>query len=117
MTVVIPVIGYLVIFNQYFIDYMALWQPVSHGVSTPLEGAAASNIWRLIIIYYGLIFVAFGSLIYHFWCPLEIKQYASSEDYISIVVPNITDAVYNKICGALSKYDSAKDDVSRISGS
>jgi len=43
------------------------------------------------LIYFGLIFVAAASTIFATCCPLEVKRYASSEEYIAGDEPFLSD--------------------------
>jgi hypothetical protein len=45
--------------------------------------AAAGSLNKLLMIYCGLVCVALASTIFASCCPLEVKKYASSEEYIS----------------------------------
>ena len=74
MTVFIPLIGYMIIFNAYILPYLQL---ASEIFGNP------PHLWRLYFIYFGLCSLALGSIIYQFWCPPEIKRFASALDYVT----------------------------------
>jgi hypothetical protein len=79
LTVLIPIIGYLLIFNSYVVHYLELAkefvgaQPPT-GVSTRL---------LLIYFYFGLCALAVGSVIYGYMCPEQVQRYDSAAAYIS----------------------------------
>jgi hypothetical protein len=74
----IPLVGYLIIFNDYVVGCMALAKEfgdggVSPGMTVPI---------RLLAIYFGLCALALGSLLYSFGCPDEVKRFPSSAAYV-----------------------------------
>ena len=76
LTILIPAIGYLIIFNNKLVGYVDLVREVSgfdasSGLSVPP---------RLFQIYFGLCFVAIASAIYSLACPSIIKRYPSAID-------------------------------------
>ena len=75
MTIIIPLIGYLVIFNEYLVAYLHL--------SREIEPAATSQLSnRLIILYLGLCALAAASVLYSWRCPEEIKHHPTSAAYV-----------------------------------
>lgn len=82
-TVLIPLIGYMIIFNENVVRYLnfasQLGMPVGPGgIST-----------RLIAVYLGLCLVAAGMASYSFYCPNEPKYYASAHAYVGAVQDSI----------------------------
>jgi hypothetical protein len=76
LTILVPLIGYLIIFNDKLAGYVDLVREVSgldasSGLSVPP---------RLFQIYFGLCFIAVASAIYSLACPSIIKRYASAID-------------------------------------
>jgi len=105
LTVFIPLIGYIVLFNSYVVDYLALSR---HLFSS---GDTISNIsWRLIFIYFGLIFLAIGSAIYQFFCPVEIKQFATSADYIAATWPHMGDLMRGRLESDLKQNPNSSEE-------
>jgi hypothetical protein len=84
MTIVIPVVGYLILFNEKLQDYLQ--------ISTELLGhpQAGSGLPRLLAIYFGLCFVAVASTLFALFCPLQVKKYASAEEYIASDEPHLS---------------------------
>src|SRR5258708_26382115 len=84
-SIVIPIIGYLILFNEKLQDYLR--------ISSDLLGYAhpeASSLPRLLFIYFGLCFVAFASALFSWFCPLQVKKFASVEEYIAGDEPYLT---------------------------
>jgi hypothetical protein len=78
LTILIPIFGYLIIFNAALAHYAALI--VELGGRLP-EQFNLSVPPRLFQVYFGLCFVAVGSAIYSYWCPKIIKRYASASEF------------------------------------
>jgi hypothetical protein len=74
MTVFIPLVGYMIIFNANVLPYLRLASEIFGN---------APHFWRLYFIYFGLCSLALGSIIYQLWCPSEIKRFASALDYVT----------------------------------
>jgi hypothetical protein len=64
----IPVIGYLLIFNEHVVDYLRIH-------SDFCRGSSCESSWRLYFFYFGSCFFAIGSLLYAGFCPVLIKKY------------------------------------------
>lgn len=75
--ILIPLVGYLLLFNGTVSKWLEIaaavgGNPTSHdGIST-----------RLLLIYFGLCFIALANTLYGFFCPPEIKEYPSASSYI-----------------------------------
>ena len=91
---------------------MILWEPVASGMG--LSSSSTVIPWKLILIYYGLVLLAFGSLVYQFCCPAEIKHFSNAEDYMSAMLPQMTPRLQMKIDTDLNKYESAATDYSKF---
>jgi hypothetical protein len=82
-TVLIPLIGYMILFNTNIIRWLDLVRglEVSHDPNViPV---------RLLFIYFGLCSVAIGVVVYNLACPNEVKEYASAEAYVGDAVHNV----------------------------
>ena len=75
-TVLIPLIGCWVIFNESVVRWLNL--------AREFVGAPASDHIspRVLWLYLALCAIALGSLIYAKWCPLEVKKYGDW-DYVN----------------------------------
>jgi hypothetical protein len=72
LTVLIPLVGYLIIFNSYVIHYLELAKEL---VGNPPPSGAST---RLLLIYFGLCALAAGSVIYAYMCPEQVQRYTAS---------------------------------------
>ncbi len=79
-TIVIPVIGYLILFNEMVLPYLQLARTIFDPEGTWAASAVSP---RLMSIYFGLWWVALASILYQLNCPKIVKQFASSTDYVA----------------------------------
>lgn len=77
LTILIPLVGYLIIFNSYVMHYLELTKELAGA--TP-AGSEVSP--RLLLIYFGLCAFAVGSVIYGRYCPDQVKHYGTSAAYV-----------------------------------
>jgi hypothetical protein len=89
LTIVIPFVGYLIIFNESLLHYLDLSRELfgHHGNLPGSEQAHVS--WRLLLLYFGLCFIAAGAALYGWYCPDEIKSYRLPSDYVAAVLTNL----------------------------
>lgn len=76
-TILIPIIGYLVLFNETIIQYLRLTPQLSADTDV---GAVS---YRLLLIYFGLVCFAIGSGLYSAFCPVEIKKYDTPSAFVA----------------------------------
>jgi hypothetical protein len=63
-TILIPLVGYLVLFNEKVVDFLNLIKE--------LNGTHDAGVsYRLILLYLGLCGIALGVMIYGWFCPNE----------------------------------------------
>jgi hypothetical protein len=74
LTVLFPIVGYLIIFNDDLVQHLNLWRPIFGETAPP---------YRLLCVYFGLICVSLAAAIYGVRCPPEIKRHRSAVDYIA----------------------------------
>ena len=98
MTVLIPIIGYLIIFNQKIITYLHIVREVGGQ-----EVAEAHPSSKLLIIYVGLTFVAIGAALYQIFCPPDVKHYGDTNAYVGGVKSTIREYEMRKIEERLRK--------------
>src|SRR5262245_24963766 len=67
LTVVLPVVGYLILFSATLRDHLTLY--VDMG-SEPV-------FWRLYLLYFGFCFLSIGALIFAWECPDEVKRHGA----------------------------------------
>lgn len=105
-SIVVPVIGYLIVLNSTFADYLKL-----HGIEWTHEPATVwDRIWglKLYLIYFGLTFLGLGAAIYQWKCPHFVKKYADWVDYVAGTAPHMEEGqidVLGKIVGANVRMD------------
>lgn len=75
LTILVPFIGYLLIFNNNIVSYLEIYKLFD-------EENSLSMISRLKLTYFGLFFLGVGSAIYSLGCPRVIQQFQSEADYI-----------------------------------
>jgi hypothetical protein len=84
LTIAIPLVGYLIIFNESLLHYLDLSRELFGQPHT--SGASAAHVsWRLLALYFGLCFIAVGAALYGWYCPDEIKSYRLPSDYINVL--------------------------------
>ena len=83
-TVLIPLIGYLILFNEKMADYLNLIGALNSGDSH--HGVSV----RLLSLYMGLCFVAAAVMVYSLRCPREIKGFSTAPEYISNVQETVS---------------------------
>jgi hypothetical protein len=114
MTIFIPLIGYMVIFNEKILSYIQLSEHIFGKEG--LNGASANVTWRLIWIYFGLSFLAAGSVIYQFFCPNEVKRFATSIDYVAAARSNIGEFSLEQIENRLVRELESLPEVAAVHG-
>ena len=80
LTILIPLVGYMIIFNETIASYLQLSNEL---VGLSVEGSGSTASPRLLLIYFGLCWVALGSAIYAWRCPGFIKRYRSAESFVA----------------------------------
>lgn len=82
LTILMPVVGYLVIFNSTLSEWLGTTLPKRTIAGVP-------DIWdrlfdrNLLFLYFGLLIFGLGVALYNSVVPRQIKRFPSVEDYIS----------------------------------
>lgn len=76
LSLFIPLIGYLIIFNDTFAQYAKIHIPYCASASCDVSG-------KLIMIYISGSLFGFGSILYMAFCPYYIKKYRSDSDFFA----------------------------------
>ena len=82
LTILIPLVGTFLIFNQYVENSFQFSSAFMRDIGVDIEEAGRSNLFTsssLYFLYFGLCFVGFGSFLFNAYCPGDIKK----EPYIS----------------------------------
>jgi hypothetical protein len=80
-TIFVPLIGYLIIFNETIAGYLRLVWEKDPTPPVPTN---------LLLVYFGLVCLSVGSVLYAVFCDRRIDQYGSAEAYIGGDGPNIS---------------------------
>lgn len=80
-TVLIPLIGYLIIFNDGVSKYLNLVAELGGGGNSSAYTVSP----RLLLIYFGLCAIAIGVTLYSIFCPNGVKYYGSANAYVGNV--------------------------------
>ena len=101
LTIAIPLVGYLIIFNESLLQYLDLSREL-FGRHSDVAGTNGAHVsWRLLLLYFGLCFVAAGAALYSWRCPDEIKSYRLASDYVASVLDNLGSIGFARINAAL----------------
>lgn len=94
-TILVPVIGYLIIFNEKVVEFLSLARPFGAHSGTDVS-------LRLILIYLGLCAVSAAVIIYGWFCPTEVKHYGSAAAYVQGDGPSLRGFVIDNISKTLA---------------
>jgi hypothetical protein len=111
LTILIPIVGYLIIFNTNIVQYLELAKEFVGALAAP-PGSDVSP--RLLLIYFGLTALAVGSTIYSLACPWEVKQYGTASAYVGGEEPHISQFAFQPIIARLQELPRHKDQSSEI---
>jgi len=84
LTVLIPLVGYLILLNDDIVAHLTLSKDV-------FGDAADQTLTRWLAVYVGLVFIAIASAVFVTRCPSEVKRYGSPEEYIAGDEPPMSD--------------------------
>src|ERR1051325_8141903 len=73
-TIGIPILGYLLIFNNEVVKLLTLHSDFCSGNS-------CAPSWRLYCFYFGCCLIALGSAVYAVFCPSLIKKYKDAATF------------------------------------
>lgn len=87
LTILTPIIGYMIIFSEKFQEWFTLTSSVFGVNSTQVAEATISNSYFL---YFGLIAIALASGLYSLSAPSLAKEYRSNREYVQENIEHIT---------------------------
>ena len=87
LTILTPIIGYMIIFSEKFQEWFTLTTSVLGVNPTQAAEATISNSYFL---YFGLIAIALASGLYSLSAPLLAKEYRSNREYVQENIEHIT---------------------------
>lgn len=82
LTILAPLIGYLVIYNQFIAEFFFLSNATP---DLPQERPSLLDLFRelkLTFLYFGLLFFGVGAMLFAAYAPRTIRKYKSSEEYV-----------------------------------
>jgi hypothetical protein len=80
LTILIPLVGYLLIFNPSFSTFFE--SRIPGGVANAPAALVSLHSNRLNFLYFGLLFLGTGIALYTAFAPEQIRNYHSASDYI-----------------------------------
>lgn len=92
--ILIPLLGYWIIFNENIAAYTGLVKTLVPGDATTQHHGPP---FRLFATYFALCLVAVGSALYQWLCPAEIKQYPGASEYVGGVAPELSSIEYARM--------------------
>jgi hypothetical protein len=95
-TILVPLVGYLIIFNQFFLDGFKQWEKLPthfeslNTSSTHSVVGLLTSTQRLYLLYYGFTALAIGTLLFRA-CPEIIKENSSDAEFVARRKPLYSD--------------------------
>jgi hypothetical protein len=107
LTILVPFLGTLILFNQQLVDLLTLspqWvgSLIGQG-NSDIERARAFTLSRLHFAYFGLSFLGIASLLFLLICPDEVRRFGLVGDYLAAEMPLITRAQYGLLVSQVSE--------------
>lgn len=94
-TILIPIVGYFVIFNEQLTHYLNLIPTLSNKPADPTLDTL--NLTRLICLYIGLFCIGIGSIIFIFACPEQIADHDNEHHFITKQIDIMTPLRFGSI--------------------
>ena len=88
-TVVLPVIGYLILFSSELREYFVL--VVDRDAPLDVSGTPQPIFWRLYFLYFGFCFVAVASVIFSWKCPSEVNTHGAGFTFLEREGPAVSE--------------------------
>jgi hypothetical protein len=107
-TILVPLIGYLIIFNANLVSYLNLVRELGFE---PHVGVSH----RLILIYLGLCMISVGVLLYGWFGPNEVKPYGSAAAFVQGDGPSLRGFIMNDIQLLIAKTEPYKTKLEELS--
>jgi hypothetical protein len=83
-TILIPIIGYMILFNEHLVQHFNLAEEF-FGEVNPENDKRALNVitfWRLYCFYFGFCFLGGGAFLFHLICPPQIRRHGDQSNYV-----------------------------------
>lgn len=82
LTALAPLIGYLIIYNQFIAEFFFL---SNIGPASDLPRLSVFDLLRdlkLTFLYFGLVFFGIGAILFLFFAPKSIRKYKTPEEFV-----------------------------------
>ncbi len=104
LTILIPIVGFMIIFNESLANRMDLIVEFGNRRIQPLSVPP-----RLFEMYFGLCFIAAGSVIYAFCCPKIIQRNGTAAEFVGNEGPHFGKFAIDTIYEDIAQSDRAKE--------
>lgn len=117
ITVLLPLIGYLIIFNKNVVEFLHLASGFAGATDAQFDVSP-----QLMLVYLGTCAIAVGQVIYSIFAPGEVKAYGHETPYVLDAIGVTKDFEYEKLEDALraspykSEYIRMRDRYERTPG-
>jgi len=82
LTILVPFIGYLILFNNELVAWFSLSKELVYFPSSQ-DPISPDTVSRLHFLYFGLTFLGLSSIGFSVLCPKEVKEHQTVYDYIN----------------------------------
>lgn len=95
LTILIPFIGWLILFNQQVIDWLHVAPSILgfHDANPDPNVVQTVFLRKLYVTYFGLMFLGLGSTLFQIFCPNETKIYPDKNDFVANEMEHTTDTL------------------------
>lgn len=105
LTILVPIVGYMIIFNDQLSSYLDLSRELLNIPEATEQGLQSYSIYRIYIIYFGLVFVGIASAIFAVRCPNQIKDNESFYDFFVKEREMITNEKFQRYLGLVKMHE------------
>ena len=91
LTIIIPVIGYFILFNDEVVRNLEFSEAVIGSPVKEYRGLRDQTLFKLFCVYFGFYVLATGLILYYAFCPNLIKRYKTYVDYITAEIELVTE--------------------------
>lgn len=82
LTALAPLIGYLIIYNQFIAEFFFLSNSGTASDQPTLSVLDLLRDLKLTFLYFGLVFFGIGAILYAFFAPRSIRKYKTPEEFV-----------------------------------
>ena len=100
-TIVVPVIGYMILFSVELQEFLKL------TIDSKLiaDSEVSVNSWRLYFLYFGFSSLAVSAIIFNVRCPDEVKLHGNAFDFVDKQKPIMREARLRNMAELLEYYE------------